>query len=176
MNDHAVYIYEDDRFLVHNVAQFVMRGLEQGDTVIAVATGKHRDDLRAELMAHQAIGLSADGDGRYVTLDAADTLSLFMVNGWPDERLFLKAIGDIVRKAARGRRIRIYGEMVAVLWAEGRREAALRLEQLWNTLAEQCTFFLLCGYPASAFQDEEEAPALQKIYACHSHRLGAHRA
>jgi len=73
--------------------------------------------------------------GRYISLDAADTLSKFMVNGTPDPILFSELIGATVSRAAaavRGEHSRVaaYGEMVSLLWAEGEYEAVVRLEQL----------------------------------------------
>jgi len=107
MNSHGVYFYEEDTFLIDNVAHFVKEGLEQKETVIVVATAEHRTDLKTTLMADNVIGLLAPS-GNYLTLDASTTLSLFMLNGWPDEQLFLKVIGRIIGSAAAaGTRVRI---------------------------------------------------------------------
>jgi hypothetical protein len=175
MTAHAVHFYEDDAFLIDNVAHFAKTGLERGETVIVVATEDHRLDLKARLMAQNVIGLSSPADARYLTLDAASTLSLFMLNDWPDERLFLKVIGQIISSSAHDRPVRIYGEMVAVLWAQGKQKAAIRLEQLWNTLAAQQEFSLLCGYPASEFEHTESVSALEEVCACHTHVTGRRR-
>jgi hypothetical protein len=172
MTDHAVYFYEDDAFLLDNVARFVQTGLERRETVIVVATEEHRIDLRARLMAEDVIGLASPADGRYVTLDAASTLALFMLNDWPDERLFLKVIGQIIASSAGETPVRIYGEMVAVLWAQGKHRAAIRLEQLWNRLAQEREFYLLCGYPASNVVDPELSSALAQVCQCHSEVIG----
>ncbi|HKY72089.1 MAG TPA: MEDS domain-containing protein [Nitrospira sp.] len=172
MTGHAVYFYEDDAFLIDNVARFVKTGLERDETVIVVATEEHRIDLKARLMDDNAIGLSSPTDARYQTLDAASTLSLFMLDGWPNERLFLKVIGQIIASTARETPVRIYGEMVAVLWAQGKQRAAIRLEELWNTLARQQAFSLLCGYPASTFDQPALASALEEVCACHSQVTG----
>ena len=53
-----------------------------------------------------------------------------MRNGWPDEGLFLKVIGQIIQSAGGGKSLRISGEMVAILWAEGNALAAIHLERL----------------------------------------------
>jgi len=172
MNSHGVYFYEEDTFLIDNVAHFVKEGLEQKETVIVVATAEHRTDLKATLMADNVIGLLAPS-GNYLTLDASTTLSLFMLNGWPDEQLFLKVIGRIIGSAtAAGTRVRIYGEMVALLWAEGNHLAAIHLERLWNKLAMQRDFSLLCGYPSFAFQGPNMDFAFQDVCACHSQITG----
>lgn len=44
--NHGVYFYEDDTFLIDNVAGFAKEGLERQETVIIVATEQHRSDLR----------------------------------------------------------------------------------------------------------------------------------
>ena len=48
-----------------------------------------------------------------------------------------------------GRRLRAFGEMVALLAADGMADAAVRLEELWNRLAATHHFSLLCAYPTS---------------------------
>ena len=71
-----------------------------------------------------------------------------MVAGKPDPMLFETTIGSILEWAARGgRRVRVFGEMVAVLWAAGNVTGALALETLWNDMASNRQFFLLCAYP-----------------------------
>ena len=172
MAGHSVLFYEDDAFLIDNVAHFVKSGLEVQETVIVVATEEHRIDLKARLIAENVIGLSSPADARYLTLDAASTLSLFMLDDWPDERLFLKVIGQIIASSAQQTPVRIYGEMVAVLWAQGKPRAAIRLEELWNTLARQREFSLLCGYPALAVEEPALSSALDDVCACHSQVTG----
>jgi hypothetical protein len=169
---HAVYFYEDDSFLIENVSRFVRSGLERQETVIVVATEEHRIDLKARLIADNVIGLASPADARYITLDAASTLALFMLDDWPDERLFLKVIGQIIASGAPQGPVRIYGEMVAVLWAQSKHRAAIRLEELWNALAQLRDFSLLCGYPASVFAQPTNFSALEKVCACHSQVTG----
>jgi hypothetical protein len=165
--NHGVYFYEDDTFLIDNVAGFAREGLERQETVIIVATEQHRSDLATNL-TEDLQGLWAATLGNYVTLDASTTLGLFMQNGWPDEGLFLKVIGQIIQSARGNKPVRIYGEMVAVLWAEGNALAAIHLERLWNKLGSQRNFTLLCGYPSSAFQGANMDFAFQDVCACHS--------
>jgi hypothetical protein len=172
MRGHAVYFYEDDAFLIENVAHFVKSGLERQESVIVVATEDHRIDLKTRLIAENVIGLSSASDARYFTLDAVSTLSLFMLDEWPDERLFLKVIGQIIASSAQDTPVRIYGEMVALLWAQGKHRAAIRLEELWNALAQRQQFSLLCGYPASSVEQPELSSALAEVCACHSQVTG----
>jgi len=41
--------------------------------------------------------------------------------------------------------------MVDILWKEGKRDLAIRLEMLWNQLANTQRFSLLCGYTVGPF-------------------------
>ena len=54
---------------------------------------------------------------------------------------------------ANGNAVVVLGEMVAVLWAQKKYEAAIRLEDLWNELALTSSFCLCCAYPANAFRE-----------------------
>jgi hypothetical protein len=89
-----------------------------------------------------------------VLLDAADTLSSFMANAKLDARAFNDSLCAVIARAARGRTdctVRIYGQMVDILWKEGKRDLAIRLEMLWNQLANTQRFSLLCGYAVGPF-------------------------
>jgi signal transduction histidine kinase len=60
-----------------------------------------------------------------------------------------------------------FGEMEALLWADGKADAAIRLEQLWIELARTHTFSLFCAYPMSSFKKEEDAALFLKV--CNEH-------
>ncbi|MBW8877741.1 MAG: MEDS domain-containing protein [Acidobacteria bacterium] len=169
MHDHSVQFYEKDAFLIDRLSDFIGAGLEAGQAGIIIATSTHRADLAQRLKARGAsldVSLHAD---RYIALDAAETLSKFMVDGWPDERRFADEMKELLRRMARdgNRQVLAFGEMVALLWAEGRHEAALRLEELWNDLARTESFSLLCAYPMQGFSREEHGRLFQHI--CNEH-------
>lgn len=87
---HEVAFYSDDRRFLDDATQFIGAALKNGDAAIVVATGSHRDRLLLKLQAFGLdIGASIE-QGRYIQLDAADTLSGFMVNGAPDPVQFLR--------------------------------------------------------------------------------------
>src|SRR5690349_15972850 len=135
MGTHAVQLYEDDAFLTSILVRVVADGLEAGDAIVVVATRRHRDELAARLVA-DGIDVEAAADAeRYVALDAAETLARFTVDGTPDPARFATVIGGVLDRAGNATvhgRIRAFGEMVALLWADGKRDAALTVEELWN--------------------------------------------
>jgi len=69
--------------------------------------------------------------------------------------------------ACGGRRIRIYAEMVALLWEAGQVSLAIELEELWNGLAARFPFSLQCGYPASVLDAPEHAEAVADVRRLH---------
>lgn len=173
-SEHFAQFYETDGFLLNSLSGFVGAGLNAGDAVIVVATKEHREGLEGLL---QECGLDvsrASTSGNYISLDADETLSKFMIDGQPEPGRFSQLIGDLIRRAAEGRpRVRIFGEMVARLWAEGNYDAAIRLEELWNDLRKTYPFSLFCGYAISGFGGEEFIEPLGHVCANHSRVIPA---
>jgi signal transduction histidine kinase len=169
-----VQFYDDDSILIDGLGRTVGSALGAGDAAIVIATKAHRLALATRLEVCGGNVAMASGTGRYLALDAAETLSSFMVDGWPDTTRFTSVIGEAIAqaKAATGRAqsgVVAFGEMVALLWTEGNAEAAIRLEQLWNELAETQAFSLHCAYPLGSFVKESDGGALQRICSEHSH-------
>ena len=42
----------------------------------------------------------------------------------------------------------MFGELVALLWAEGKHSEAIRVEQLWNDLAKSILFLCFAPIPS----------------------------
>jgi signal transduction histidine kinase/ActR/RegA family two-component response regulator len=168
-SEHFVQFYETDTFLLNSLADFIGTGLDAGDACIVVATKAHREELERQLQARGLDLEAALASGLFLSLDAAETLSSFMVDGSPDALRFAEAIGRIISRAAEGgRRVRIFGEMVELLRAEGNFDAAIRLEQLWNEQGKLYPFQLFCAYPLSGFAGESLAEPLGHVCAGHT--------
>lgn len=134
-----------------------------------IATPQHRDGVAQRLTARGLDVVGAGAHGRYVALDARDTLVTLMVDGWPDPARFDETIGALVAKTReRAPQIHAFGEMVALLWAEGNRDAAIRLEELWNELGTRHPFSLLCAYPIEAFHDTSHAKPFNDMTTTHT--------
>jgi PAS domain S-box-containing protein len=172
MSEHFVQFYEEDTFLVEEVLGFIGTGLWAGETGVVIAPRTRLMDLEKRLSQS---GLGNDTKppyaGDYIFLDAEEILSHVMVDGWPDEKRFADVIGSVIGRASRDGRVhvRAYGEMVAVLCSAGKRQAAIRIEQLWNNLAKRHAFSLLCAYPMSAFAKEEDGKSFHAVCSAHSH-------
>ncbi len=172
--DHFAQFYETEAFLVDSLVGFTTSGLNRGDALIIVATQEHRDSLERRL-TESGIDLDAvRAAGQYVSLDAGDTLAGFMMDGAPDATLFQTLLTGILARAGQGgRRVRIFGEMVMLLWAEGNCEGAIRLEELWNDLRQAHPFLLFCAYPIGSFTDEKLPRSIVDVCDQHAHLIPA---
>jgi len=166
--EHVVYMYEAKDAFLRLLEIFVADGLGNGEAVIVIATQAHRQALNDRLR-ERGINLAAVRTNcQYLDLSAENCLATFMKDGWPDERRFNEAIGNLLSRVNRpGRRIRAFGEMVALLWATGNSGATVRLEHLWNEYRSTNPLALFCAYPKSGFTDETDA-SLRAICDAHT--------
>ena len=166
---HLVQFYDDDSRLADSVRDFLEPGLRIGHPAVVVATERHRRQFDAALSAAGVDVGKARADGRYLDVDAEEALHRFMVDDAPDPVLFDATVSGLLAAAgAGGGPARVYGEMVAVLWAEGNVGAALAVEDLWNRLGAAHRFALLCAYPAATFDAGAPAGSLRAVCERHS--------
>jgi hypothetical protein len=173
MRSHEVAFYSDDAAFVAGFTRFIEAALEAGNAVIVVATESHRKSLLQRLWEHGVDVAAAIDQGRYVSLDVADTLSTFMVNDLPDPARFLKVASSLVAasaKASSGDRPRVAacGECAPILREQGNADAAVEVEHLWDEIAKSCNVDILCGYVLNSFQRKQERHIYERICAEHS--------
>jgi hypothetical protein len=175
---HSVDFYADDSAFLDNLSDLVGRALKAGGVCLIIAAAPHRQGIARRLRASGIDLALAVRNSQYLLLDAEATLARFMVDGLPDRDRFFAAIEPLLlnAKASLGPDAPLpiaFGEMVAILWADGHREAALRLEQLWNELASRHSFALRCAYPIDYFAHPDEDLLFQQIRAEHNHVLSS---
>ncbi len=171
---HSVQFYEEDSYLLEGLGRFIGAAILAGDAALIITTESHRDGLLT-LLGSRGLDLKlAMSEGRFLTFDAAEMLTKFMVDGTPDAALFAEVTENLITRLAstesgETRRVAVFGEMVALLWADGQLEAAVQLEQLWNQLGRTHSFQLHCAYPLNQFSKEEDRKKILEICAEHSH-------
>jgi PAS domain S-box-containing protein len=177
---HSVRFYEAEDALMKELSRFIGSALGAGDFGIVIATKPHRDMLCIRL---QERGIDTDlaaQQGRFVSLDAGESLARLMVAREPDLILFRNVIGTLIEQTSlaaerQGGSLAVFGEMVSVLWAEGNQPAALALEKLWNELAKTHRFQLHCAYPMHLFSEQEDGKRIAEVCAEHSHVIPTER-
>lgn len=170
--DHVVQLFEsDETLLVRNVGRYLADGLRAG-SVMVVASQEHAAAFVDELRRAGARPDRAASDGRLVVLDAGELLDRFLVDGYPHADRFDSVVGALVREVRQSSSsLRIYGEMVALLWKAKQFPAAIRLEQLWNKLQKTVSFELFCSYPIDVFADEFDTAVVGALLHAHTHLL-----
>jgi two-component system, NarL family, nitrate/nitrite response regulator NarL len=173
INYHEVQFYSDETFLLERFARFIVNALKAGCVAIVVATKSHRHSLLERLKADGLDVAAVIKQGRYRQFDAADMLSTLMLSDLPDPVRFSEVVGGLIEaasKAARGGLPRVVacGECAPLLWAKGRAEAAIRLEQLFDEVGKTYEMPILCGYPLRGFRCEKDSHVFQRICAVHS--------
>ena len=179
---HSVQFYEDDRFLVDTVVDFFAVGLVDGLGAVAIAT---RDHIAAITHGLHEKGFDVERtrtNGQLTLLDADELLESFMSGVLPDAAKFRRAMDGVLGSHARfgdgvreRRPVLAFGEMVDLLCRQGNIDGAIRLEELWNELAESYTFSLLCAYSLGTFSEDTHDAALRAICNQHAHVMPTER-
>jgi DcmR-like sensory protein len=169
--DHFVQVYKDERVLVEAVSLFAGAAIGRNEAVVLVATREH-DEAVEECLSRDGYDVaSLKAWGQLTLLDAQEVLSRFMVDGTPDEAQFKTVIRELIGSARGGRfrDVRVYGEMVNLLWTQNL-PAAQRLEELWNDVIEEHSISLFCAYClGAAGQPERVFPP--DLRALHTHLI-----
>jgi hypothetical protein len=170
---HSVHFYDRPSSLIDRVCEFVREGFRADDAAIIICTPEHLQSIDACLSAR---GFDVDAlrnSGQYVALDAAQTLDQFIVNSRPDRQRFSDVVGgQLLRTHATYPRVRAFGEMVALLWAEGNSRAALELEDMWNELLGHHPFSLLCAYSLDVLGKPASLQTVVDIAKLHGKVIG----
>jgi len=169
--EHIAHFYENEEVFLRTLTAFVGSGLNAGESTVVIATPEHLQALSEQLVLAGVDLELAILQSRFFPLDADASLARFMVNGWPDDKLFAEFLGGLMKEAsARTRRVRAFGEMVALLWGRGHAGATVRLEHLWSQFCHSYSLPLLCSYPRTGFT-RNPADSLAEICAAHSRVL-----
>lgn len=166
--DHLLQIYATDEVFLEALEVFVCGGIRAGEAVIVIATAAHLGALNDRIIACGVDVDAARSQDQYIPLDAEATVSKILVGGMPDEELFKQLIKGLIARAGRNsRRVRVFGEMVAILWAEGLNGATVRLEHLWHEFCQQEGSSVFCAYPRIGFTQNFDA-SIKDICAAHN--------
>jgi DNA-binding NarL/FixJ family response regulator len=146
---HEVAFYADQAGLVDEWARLAKSALDARNGFIVIAADSSQQKLRDLL---QQRGMDVDRavrDSRYVALDAFEMFSTLIVDEWPNETRFWKfAIPLLMTTSAAAPRglVVACGEGAPILCAQGKADAAIRLEELWDEACRMFDLDIFCGY------------------------------
>ena len=167
--DHFVQFYESDDFLIDSIADYIIPALKADETAVVLATDSHLGLLNPKLEKQGLDVSELIVQGRYSVLDADQVLDKLTVDHKLSPERFRNVFGgEIARATKLNRPVRVFGELVAVLWAKGQQATALEVEALWNELLLTNQFSLFCAYPTSGFEGDDLAVPLMQVCRTHS--------
>lgn len=165
--DHSVQFYEDERFLVDVIADYLLAGVTAGERLLVALTAPRLAAVTERLAEQELDTREAIAEGRLVVLDAHVTLAAILRNGMPDAALFERHVLGALAMGTDHSPVRAYGELVDLLCEEGNPEAAIRLEALWDEACARLPLRLLCAYSMAHFQRPDDGRTFHAI--CHGH-------
>jgi len=167
---HLVHFADSLHSLVSTVEIFSAAGLRLGEAVLFAAIPAHAEAFRSHMRAKDIPLDEAEKEGRMVFLDAEELLAGF----YGPQGLTYEAFRAVVTKVldetqTRGfPRVRIYGEIVHLLWSRGEPEIAVKLEEFWNRLSRERKFLLFCGYIINDLPTDNHSSSFLEV--CGSHQ------
>lgn len=176
---HAMSYFPDPGQLAAEIASFVAEGLKAGEPAIVLTRPQHHALIAAELHTRGVDVDAAALAGDLLLLDAEQTLQdLMHGSDMPDAVLYHRAVGSAVASVLRGRPgpVRIFGDMVDLLWQRGQHDAAIRIEMLSNQLAVLHPISVICGYSMGHFlKRTQKLQQVEKLHGrIHEPRAVAH--
>lgn len=177
--EHVVHVDSGDReALIFSASLYLAEGLSRSGGALVIATPENRTSFERQLESLGIDCASASHDQRLVFQDAAECLAQFMQDGAPDWKQFEAVAGGLIRELrtrCSDTGLRIYGDMVGLLWASGQRVAAVRLEKFWNRLRINLPFKLFCSCPADVLHDEPESSDAFSLLCAHTNLLASRK-
>lgn len=170
-SDHFLQIYETDEVFIDSLEAFVCAGITNHDGVIIIATESHLDSLNERLAKKYNINRLISSR-HYITLNAEDVLNEILNGDEIDEKRFRALVDNLLRSVYRepGSVVRVFGELVALLWGHGNRKATIQLEKLWENICSAGTICLFCAYPKMGFR-QDAIESLHHICSCHNNLI-----
>jgi len=170
---HELLMFSDDTVLLDSFTRFIAAALKADNAAIALVTKSHQETLCARLKAESVDIDGAIQQGTLILLDVADTLAKLLVDDLPDPVRFFEDFSGLIKAASKAAkaahpRVAFCGECLGRLWAEGKTDAAIRLEQGCDELVKTHEVDILCAYPLRSFHGEEDEHVFQSICAEHA--------
>jgi DNA-binding NarL/FixJ family response regulator len=168
---HSVLFYSSDSVLLESFTRFIASELQDGNAVGAMMTEAHHLSLRQRLQAAHVDLARAIRQQRYFSVNVSEMFARVMIDGRPSRARLQDAVEEMVCEATRGAngrdaKVAVCGEASAVLWAQGRVEAAIELENLWDEIVTSRRIDTLCAFPVNV--REQNVQAVRSLCAEHT--------
>jgi len=167
-SDHFLQLYEDDEIFLDGLEAYVCAGIAKSESVIIIATTEHLSALEKRLINYYNLNKLII-QKHYMPIDVEVILDKILINSQIDAALFNTEMSNLMKSINRdsNNTIRVFGEIVAVLWGQGNRKAVYELEKLWHEYCKKEKICLYCAYPKAGFI-QDSIQSVQHICDCHN--------
>ena len=134
---------------MNDYARFAEAALAAGQPTVVVSASDRLEKVWRLLESRGVAVGDAVRDGRYAAFDPRPELATLMVNGQLHSERCRESAAAMIEHAAReagGRRVAVCGDVAPNLWKEGRSDAAIQMERIWDAAVREMGTDLLCGY------------------------------
>jgi len=169
--NHNVFFYVNDSEFPDVIHEFFTQAIDLGHPMVLIMSRQHRILFEKHLRSNYIDPHAMESARLLVQRDATETLNRFFRGRTFNRAVFKDVVGGVITHTQKfhcGRPTWAYGEMVDLLQKRGLREEAIELEHMWNELAHEIKFSLLCGYeldPINDFVDPEFVATACKAHA-----------
>ena len=146
-HEHVMQIYENDHILTDTLTGFMEGILNSNENALVIATHQHLSALESRL---EKLGYKVDeliSNDRFVPFDAEEMIDECMIDEEFDETVFAERCSSLIKRATDNKKtFMTCGEIAPILLTQGRKEAAIKLEQLSDRLCSIHHSGLFCFY------------------------------
>jgi hypothetical protein len=142
--DHDARPHDDEATTITEIGRAMCGALDNGDAVVCIASDAHRRSLERHVIDCGIDIIAARASNQIVCLDAAGTLTEISNSGAIDVVKFAEVVGAVIDQAScKYSRVWIFGELAALMSANGHHAGAIELERLWSSfIASRPAVFL----------------------------------
>jgi len=173
--NHIVKVCSDDTLQAEVVTEYIKEGLLNEEAAIIFA----RTSLRKKVIANlENLGVDVGhykSIGKLKFFDAEFILTNFHIDGTVDESAFIDVIGLPIQAIKREfGKVRVFGEIVNVLWKNEEHAAAMHLEECWHNLCQAIDFSFLCSYSLESLDSTAFDESINLLCQYHKHLTPVH--
>ena len=170
--NHTIQICPNESSQIDLLTRYIKDGLRNEETIILIAKPALRKALKLKMDAFSFDGETIQNHDQIKFFDAEFLLSNLMHDGILEEKAFQQFVATPIYNAQLNlKKVRVFGEMVDILWKQGQHDMALQLEDFWNDLSRTQEFSFLCTYSLHELDPNAYDDALKHICKCHSHLI-----
>jgi signal transduction histidine kinase len=144
---HLVQFYKRSEYLADTVAEFIQPGLGKRDGIVILATQEHWQALQEILLQKNSVFAECLREQRLIFWDVHEVLQRIIGRDGLNKAVFMSFMQSVLLQMKDYANVRVYAELVDLLYINGRVSDAIFLKKFWNELLRNNPqMSLMCAY------------------------------